>query len=711
MNTRDYSQDVTLVSRGNRKSSLPIILGCLGALILLFIVIVLGGFFFTMTSASSQSVVLIREPHNGDRIEANQPIQVRALARDDIKISRIEFWVDGQLLDVQTSNTQSGINPFPLLTTWYPQAGVHTLIVRSFNSRGNTSQASIIVEAASLTDRDLDGVADEIDACPDQPGNLAAEGCPDRDFDGIADVVDACPDEAGLPDSGCPAPSEVDRDGDGMLDTADACPDEVGSPLADGCPDADGDGTSDSTDACPAEPGSGADGCPEADGGLPPDPAPSGGEPPPLPRPGDDPPVPGEGEGPELPGFLGEIFPFPETKELVRLKIEAYYLALANPYDSLRCYVRLGDTVLDPIDIDNLDGSQWDIAAELGESNSVFIMHEDTDPLVITINCAGSYSGFRPEELGELSAAHLRPEWDGRDLSIETDEINIHYRIFELSCEESICPAPILHPITLGPRGEGPYTLNWAWHGDNAAISGFVLSVSSEDETTEVILPNPDMRSLDIADYAPACGEIAEFQIYAYQGDDRSPSSTVREWFADVCTYTANVTFTTLDVHNPPADEDGLHHPGPIYGNFWVSNGTSTESLDFNACWCYFGPGSTFWGWCEGLELREGVYSINRDIFDWIDTAQASCIGNGCNSNGFYAPFNSTLHIPLEDGDDLTVGGRVMDCDARNSNDVVFEEQADIRINVDDLEYFTVPIPMGLNGDRMNLDLFIRMGR
>lgn len=53
----------------------------------------------------------------------------------------------------------------------------------------------------------------------------------------------------------------VDTDLDGILDDADACPNEPGVAPT-GCPDSDGDGVIDSADVCPAEPGSGADGCP-----------------------------------------------------------------------------------------------------------------------------------------------------------------------------------------------------------------------------------------------------------------------------------------------------------------------------------------------------------------------------------------------------------------------------------------------------------------
>ena len=136
---------------------------------------------------------------------------------------------------------------------------------------------------APIADRDGDGIADAIDACPDTPGEENGDpklnGCPkpkDRDHDGIADENDACPDEAGVASSnpklnGCPK----DRDNDKILDRDDACPDEFGEPSEDprknGCPkpkDTDGDGITDDQDACVNEPGSASDdpkknGCPK----------------------------------------------------------------------------------------------------------------------------------------------------------------------------------------------------------------------------------------------------------------------------------------------------------------------------------------------------------------------------------------------------------------------------------------------------------------
>lgn len=103
----------------------------------------------------------------------------------------------------------------------------------------------------------------------------------DRDLDGILDADDACPDVKGVADAdpkknGCPPPAPVDTDGDGIFDPDDACPTDKGvadpDPKKNGCPapkDSDGDGILDPDDACPSEKGPrdqdpSKNGCPKA---------------------------------------------------------------------------------------------------------------------------------------------------------------------------------------------------------------------------------------------------------------------------------------------------------------------------------------------------------------------------------------------------------------------------------------------------------------
>ena len=134
--------------------------------------------------------------------------------------------------------------------------------------------------AAKPSDRDGDGLLDDVDNCPDQPEDFDKfeddDGCPDNDNDndGLNDPVDECPNDAedidGFEDDdGCP---ENDNDGDGLNDDVDQCPDKAedkdGFEDDDGCPDCDNDGDGvpecpKKIDQCPNKAAKTPDGCPK----------------------------------------------------------------------------------------------------------------------------------------------------------------------------------------------------------------------------------------------------------------------------------------------------------------------------------------------------------------------------------------------------------------------------------------------------------------
>lgn len=137
--------------------------------------------------------------------------------------------------------------------------------------------------ARTRSDRDLDGVSDGDDRCPDAPvgphPDLDRPGCSaDTDGDDVLDSVDQCPTVPAGPHPsrkrpGCP---DKDTDGDGVYDSVDPCPTvptgEHRDPKHPGCPDkdTDGDGIYDSEDKCPTvpeglHPAAMRLGCPEKD--------------------------------------------------------------------------------------------------------------------------------------------------------------------------------------------------------------------------------------------------------------------------------------------------------------------------------------------------------------------------------------------------------------------------------------------------------------
>ncbi len=161
------------------------------------------------------------------------------------------------------------------------QAETITVFLRAQNPQSH-GQDQVFFDVVRMTsvpgtpppppDADGDGVPDEADQCPGEPGPAENNGCPlptdtppppDADGDGVADEVDQCPNESGpAENNGCPLPP--DSDGDGLSDEVDQCPNESGPAENNGCPlptdtpvplDSDGDGVSDEADQCPNESG------------------------------------------------------------------------------------------------------------------------------------------------------------------------------------------------------------------------------------------------------------------------------------------------------------------------------------------------------------------------------------------------------------------------------------------------------------------------
>jgi hypothetical protein len=123
-----------------------------------------------------------------------------------------------------------------------------------FSNSQNDVDGDGCEDATEDMDDDNDGFADDVDACPMNPGTSSLGsvlGCSDYDSDGYSDSIDVFPTES---------TQWIDSDNDGYGDNlngfeGDACMDVAGDSNEDlfGCPDADGDGWSDQNDAFPNE--------------------------------------------------------------------------------------------------------------------------------------------------------------------------------------------------------------------------------------------------------------------------------------------------------------------------------------------------------------------------------------------------------------------------------------------------------------------------
>lgn len=712
MNNKPYSQAADNKSGLQKYGKWIITVGVFGVLAMILVITILAGLVYIRGEAASQGEIFFRSPAEGEQVTTGQSIQVRILARDEQKIVRLEFWADGTLIESQTSNIPGGINPFPLLTTWQPNQGAHTLIARAFNSKDQTSQAIVHVEATVAADRDADGVLDPVDACPDQAGSPTSRGCPDRDLDGIADSTDACPDVAGLPDSGCPAPSEGDRDGDGVLDSEDACPDEPGAAVSGGCHDTDGDGISDTTDACPEEAGSGdgcpvsgdADGdtvpdatdacphvwglpehagCPDSDGdgvidsedACPADPgeiegcpeaggeAPSGGG-----EDGSD----GEGVDGEEDGPFGDMGS-DEAVDLVRL--EALEFSVSQDYDEIYCYAGLvGEGMEQYGPFAPLGLNHWDIVEYLGGVNSRTFGLTLGDPLRLHVECVGNRGDTDSFILGSFSRTYDSSQWDGHVINEASGasgdpghSFNVKFRLCHRTCDDATFPPPALHRALVGPFHID--SLIWHWDGNTDDINGFRLYINGH---LREIVHNPHATRIRLHDYLPDCGEHNIYTISAYHfgagGFRETPQSNGVAIDGEACPRSYKVTFDGLQV-------SGLHYgsggSGPAFGDFWAS-GSDLQRLEFDG-------GSCFWiiG-CRGYEIEEATTPI-MNIFNAINLYRLTCVGLGC--MGVNAPDRDYVIVEMNEGENLSFGGDIWYEQEHGSDIRLFHDQYTLAVD------------------------------
>ncbi|RMF25844.1 MAG: type IX secretion system membrane protein PorP/SprF [Bacteroidetes bacterium] len=198
------------------------------------------------------------EPHALLKITRNAPAQVDVGAR---AVFGKRFWLGGTYRTGDALSALIGYNIGNRFRLGY--AFDFTLSTLNQHTDGS-HEITLALRLGKVNDRDGDGIPDDEDQCPEEPGTPDNNGCPelpvaavtsDRDRDGVPDDADKCPDIAGIAlNQGCPFD---DKDNDGLRDDLDKCPDAFGIAANEGCPlyDSDQDGIVDSSDPCPNIPG------------------------------------------------------------------------------------------------------------------------------------------------------------------------------------------------------------------------------------------------------------------------------------------------------------------------------------------------------------------------------------------------------------------------------------------------------------------------
>ena len=547
------------------------------ALGLLILLVIGGAAFFLLRDRGARSegpAVIIRAPQFGDQLTANQSMIVRAMAEDFRGVTRVELWVDQQLLSVQTSQLPGGSTPFPLTYNWYPeQEGSHILVVRAYNRAGGTGQATVRAEALA-NDR---GTA--------QLSYQVAEG----------DTLASIASRFGV------TPEGIAAENPGVAE-----PLIPGATIGVSMPPTEPEGA-------PAE------------------------EPPaPEPLPGEEPPDPlGVPARLSVSDLLSRL-PLGRTGASAGtwIEVEVQSLEVDKEYDGVYCYYSLAGAPFERVPADGtfegLGERRWGIEEAMGgDRTRVVVLPEGTDTLDLHGNCMGYRStgaGGEAFDLGTLAVSHALAEADG---SAILEEVNgpdgwfrVGYRLHEVPpsgtpprpgvAEVPPPSGPLPAPVLSGSCDRGYLVGSWAvecqlaWSvpSDSAGVSpwvdGFILlrngsaveslpargpwrkSLSGSWASIAPTIIDDVGRARAAAEWGdlPPPGETYDFQVVYYQGEPladppggyRSPPSNTFTLTGDMWPGSVEVTVTMHALHvnciwsdrdTPALCTEGLD-PGPL---------------------------------------------------------------------------------------------------------------------------------------------------
>lgn len=484
-------------------------------------------------------LVLIHAPLNREQIPLGNGILAHATARAQGGVARIELWADGELVAVRDAPAGGPVPLLALSAGWEPHAlGSHVLVVRAISASGVAGQATVAVEG-------VDAVVQE---APVVGAHIVQEG---ETLESVAAEVGASIEEVATLNPGIGP--EGPQPGDVLYH-----------------PPEEGAGEEDGGEVEEVPSGGGA---------------PSGDEAPPDP----------EAEAPGSAEDLDLVFGARRFVPPVLLRVEALALETRGVYESLHCYVAVGegDPRWYPDDDDDpatdesfgtLDGQSWYVAAHLSGDGAIAFPWAGDEPLSVTITCVGVYaSGTDAIELGQLEIV-ARPEtWDGltrRAVSAGTeDSFTLDYRIDVVEAEAKYPDPNISTPTNVRIEGS---SLLWDHEPeeDELPIDGFCVYLNDTLQWSEPA----DSRESRLPDewFRPPCGEEYRFTVAAFRGSclpespqsyPSDPATTFTGEIGDPgCQRAVLVTFETLTTGDLGGDgRRDVGDMGPVYGAFYAN--------------------------------------------------------------------------------------------------------------------------------------------
>lgn len=519
-----------------------------GLAFLVIACLLIGGFLqirHYLRSLASRPLVLIQTPGNQERVSVDNGVVVHASARSQAGVRRIELWVDDRLLAAHDSAAEGGAPSLSLQANWLAEgAGAHVLVARAISSDYVSGQSSVSVEV--------------LEASKAATTHIVAEG----------ETLEAIAAQTGR-EAGDLLAANPDL-GEGELQPGDQV---------------------------------------EVPGGLGPgeaEEAPGGRAEPELPE-GVAPPEPDPDEPEFLPGVEEVTGDEGLSPEPVNLRLEVLDLQSSSTYESLHCYLSLGEA--EPRWFPDTDGDQgtdesfvssggtaWDVGEYMAGSAAPIVPWPGDAILPVDIACVGvAGGGTEAIELGNI-AMRVPPEaWDG--ITRRADSLGgegsfaIRYRIIRMfgSGVFFVFEDPTMTPPTNlrieERRAFGGAlvmtVLQWDYvpRPDELPIDGFRVYLNNNLQW----VVDADQLATTIPDQwlLPPCGESYRLTVTAFRGAYPDGPESVHSAPVEMntpeddpaCKRQVMVSITKLKTFELGGDGDhDVGDVGPIYGSFAIND-------------------------------------------------------------------------------------------------------------------------------------------
>jgi hypothetical protein len=575
-------------------------------------------------------LVLIHSPLHLEAFEVSDGLLVHATARSESGISRIELWADGEYVAAR-ENPETGPVSLLVFTAGYQPAtlGSHTLVVRATSAGGVDGQSTVaihVVEAVADADEVrgthfVDDPAETLESIAEEYGTTEEEL---RELN--PDLVDEGPEPGDVveyPEDSPPADAEPETDEPG----------EPGGEDREPAPPADEDEAPTSEDAAP-------------------------------------------GSLMEVMELLGIHWPFGGLlgDETATLQVEALSLETGAEYESVHCYIGVGDN--EPLwypddDLDqasdesfaSLGGGLWDIAAHLSGDRAPTFNWPREELLPIDVTCvAVGGGGSEPLDLGHLLITARPLAWDGVTRRAvgggEDGEFSLDYRVSETEGAPRGIPCWLdlnMTPPNNARLDDRRYSIHWDYYPDDdeEPIDGFRIYLNNTLQWVE----DPDARESGLPPqwFNPPCGDEYRFHVTAFRygfpdGPESMPSNHAvaegDEPGSPSCERQVLVSFDTLQTLQLPGD--GRYDPGdvgPVYGRFYAGD-----------------QEVTFDGRCEGSGICS-VFALHHNR-EYDISSITDYFGSG--------PARFVVTVP--NGENLEMGYSIRDGDTHNPDDDVCDD-------------------------------------